>query len=91
MPFASPKDARHTLITINLPSDSPLLVVHRPDVRLQVALLDGDKLAEIALPDLHLVVDRVDVNLVGKEIHELKLWCRTSASGILKSRLVSIL
>ena len=41
----------------------------------EVALLDGAELAELALPDLHLVVDRVDVDLLqalllGDEIAE---------------------
>ena len=45
----------------------PLLGVYRPDVCLKIPLLYGDELAEAATEHLHIVVDRIDVDLAGGE------------------------
>ena len=41
----------------------PLLGVYRPDVCLKISLLYRDELAEAATEHLHIVVDRIDVDL----------------------------
>lgn len=45
----------------------PLLGVYRPDVCLKIPLLYRDELAEAATEHLHIVVDRIDVDLAGGE------------------------
>ena len=45
----------------------PLLGVYRPDVCLKISLLYRDELAEAATEHLHIVVDRIDVDLGVRE------------------------
>ena len=51
--------------------EAPLLVVDHADVRLQIALLGRDELAEVAVEHLRLVVNRIDVNLVFRDYIDL--------------------
>ena len=50
----------------------PLLGVYRPDVCLKVSLLYRDELAEAATEHLHIVVDRIDVDLGMRERKTMK-------------------
>ena len=50
----------------------PLLGVYRPDVGLKVSLLYRDELAEAATEHLHIVVDRIDVDLGMRERKTMK-------------------
>ena len=50
----------------------PLLGVYRPDVCLKIPLLYRDELAEAATEHLHIVVDRIDVDLGMRERKRMK-------------------